>query len=125
VPLYEYQCKKCKHRFEKIEGVSASTKKTCPKCGGPAERTISAPAIQFKGAGWYVNDYGKGVGSRSDEKAEKGEKADGKSGEKSGDKSGEKAGDKPAEKSGEKSAAKAPAAEKGSSKSESRKKSKE
>jgi putative FmdB family regulatory protein len=57
VPLYEYQCKQCGHRFEKIQSFSAPEEKVCPACGGEVERLISAPAIQFKGAGWYVNDY--------------------------------------------------------------------
>jgi putative FmdB family regulatory protein len=57
VPLYEYQCKQCQHRFEKIQSFSAPEEKVCPECGGEVERLISAPAIQFKGAGWYVNDY--------------------------------------------------------------------
>jgi putative FmdB family regulatory protein len=57
VPLYEYQCKQCGHRFEKIQSFSAPEEKVCPKCAGEVERLISAPAIQFKGAGWYVNDY--------------------------------------------------------------------
>jgi putative FmdB family regulatory protein len=57
VPLYEYQCKQCGHRFEKIQSFSAPEEKVCPECGGEVERLISAPAIQFKGAGWYVNDY--------------------------------------------------------------------
>ncbi|MFL6427389.1 MAG: FmdB family zinc ribbon protein [Acidobacteriaceae bacterium] len=58
MPLYEYQCKQCGHRFEKIQSFSAPEEKVCPSCGGEVERLISAPAIQFKGAGWYVNDYG-------------------------------------------------------------------
>jgi putative FmdB family regulatory protein len=57
VPLYEYRCKQCEHRFEKIQSFSAPEEKVCPECGGEVERLISAPAIQFKGAGWYVNDY--------------------------------------------------------------------
>ena len=57
MPLYEYQCKQCGHRFEKIQSFSAPEEKECPECKGPVERLISAPAIQFKGAGWYVNDY--------------------------------------------------------------------
>jgi len=57
VPLYEYQCKQCGHRFEKIQSFSAPEEKECPVCKGEVERLISAPAIQFKGAGWYVNDY--------------------------------------------------------------------
>ena len=57
MPLYEYECVKCGHRFEKIESLSASPVKKCPKCGAKAERQLSASAIQFKGTGWYVTDY--------------------------------------------------------------------
>jgi len=59
VPLYEYECSSCHHRFEKIESFSASEKKECPKCGKVANRLLAAPAIQFKGSGWYVTDYGR------------------------------------------------------------------
>jgi len=59
MPLYEYQCKKCGHRFEKIQKFSDKLVKKCPECGGPVEQTISAPAVQFKGSGWYVTDYAK------------------------------------------------------------------
>jgi putative FmdB family regulatory protein len=59
MPLYEYQCKKCGHRFEKIQKFSDKLIKKCPECGGPVEQTISAPAVQFKGSGWYVTDYAK------------------------------------------------------------------
>jgi putative FmdB family regulatory protein len=72
VPLYEYLCPKCGHKFEKIENVSAPEKRKCPKCGAKAERTISSPAIQFKGSGWYVTDYGgKSSGSDSSKTEEK------------------------------------------------------
>ena len=57
MPLYEYRCKNCGHIFEKIQSFSAPEEKECPVCKGEVERLISAPAIQFKGAGWYVNDY--------------------------------------------------------------------
>jgi putative FmdB family regulatory protein len=57
LPLYEYRCKQCGHQFEKIQSFSAPEEKECPVCHGEIERLISAPAIQFKGAGWYVNDY--------------------------------------------------------------------
>jgi putative FmdB family regulatory protein len=60
VPLYEYQCKACKHIFEKIQLFSAPLVTTCPKCGKEeVEQMLSAPAIKFKGSGWYVNDYAK------------------------------------------------------------------
>jgi putative FmdB family regulatory protein len=57
VPLYEYQCTKCHKKTEKIESVSGPHLKKCPHCGGKVERLMAAPAIQFKGAGWYVTDY--------------------------------------------------------------------
>jgi len=57
VPLYEYECVKCGKRTEKIEPVSGPHLKKCPHCGGKVERAVSAPAIQFKGTGWYVTDY--------------------------------------------------------------------
>jgi putative FmdB family regulatory protein len=59
MPLYEYQCRKCGHRFEKIQKFSDKPVKKCPECGGPVEQTIFAPAVQFKGSGWYVTDYAK------------------------------------------------------------------
>ena len=79
MPLYEYRCTKCRHQFEKIESVSASTRKKCPKCGAVAERMLASPAIQFKGSGWYVTDYaGKSAGSdgSKDEKSEKAGKSE-------------------------------------------------
>ena len=57
VPLYEYKCVKCGKKTEKIESVSGPHLKKCPHCGGKVERLQSAPAIQFKGSGWYVTDY--------------------------------------------------------------------
>src|SRR5205807_7992479 len=59
MPLYEYLCKKCGHVFEKIVKFSDRPIKKCPECGGAVEQTISAPAVQFKGSGWYVTDYAK------------------------------------------------------------------
>ena len=57
MPLYEYKCLKCGRTTEKIENVSGPHLKKCPHCGGKVESLISAPAIQFKGSGWYVTDY--------------------------------------------------------------------
>jgi putative FmdB family regulatory protein len=57
VPLYEYKCRKCGRKTEKIESVAGPHLKKCPHCGGKVESVITAPAIQFKGAGWYVTDY--------------------------------------------------------------------
>jgi len=66
MPLYEYQCKKCHHRFEKIQKFSDRPMKKCPDCGGPVEQLISAPAVQFKGSGWYVTDYAKKSAAHSE-----------------------------------------------------------
>ena len=66
MPLYEYECRKCGHRFEKIEKVNDATRRKCPRCKGTAERLVASPAIQFKGSGWYVTDYArKGASSES------------------------------------------------------------
>jgi putative FmdB family regulatory protein len=79
MPLYEYQCKKCQHRFEKIQKFSDPHVKKCPKCGGPVEQLLSAPAVQFKGSGWYVTDYAKKSGSHASSNggsSDKGDKAE-------------------------------------------------
>lgn len=65
MPLYEYLCKKCAHRFEKIQRFSDPEIKECPQCAGEVERLLSAPAVQFKGTGWYVTDYAKRPASSS------------------------------------------------------------
>ena len=59
MPLYEYQCDACGHRFEKIQKFSDPPLDTCPKCGGAVKKLLSSPAIQFKGSGWYITDYAK------------------------------------------------------------------
>jgi putative FmdB family regulatory protein len=60
VPLYEYQCKACKHKFEKIQKFSDPPPTKCPECGkGKIQQMMSAPAVQFKGSGFYATDYGK------------------------------------------------------------------
>ena len=72
MPLHEYQCKKCKHKFEKIQKFSDRPLRKCPECGGPVEQLLHAPAVQFKGTGWYVTDYaGKSAKSGTDGGAEK------------------------------------------------------
>ena len=104
MPLYEYECKKCHHRFERIQKFSDRHLKKCPDCGGPVEQMISAPAVQFKGTGWYVTDYPK--------KSSRDSSRNGDSSDKSG--SNEKSRD---EKS--KSGAKSESSKSDSSKSES------
>lgn len=57
MPLYEYRCTQCGHTFDKIQSFKSKPEQECPKCKGKLERPLNAPAFQFKGAGWYVNDY--------------------------------------------------------------------
>jgi putative FmdB family regulatory protein len=59
MPLYEYECEKCGHRFEMIRKFSDPPVEVCPKCGSPVRKLMSSPAIQFKGTGWYITDYAK------------------------------------------------------------------
>ena len=78
MPLYEFECQKCHHRFEKIQSFAAGDPQ-CPKCGGAVERLLHAAAVQFKGSGWYVTDYASKKNtseSSSSEKAEKAENAE-------------------------------------------------
>jgi putative FmdB family regulatory protein len=67
MPLYEYECEACSHRFEVIhQRFSDPPVEICPKCGGAVRKLLSSPAIQFKGSGWYITDYaraGKSEGS--------------------------------------------------------------
>ena len=62
MPLYEYECDDCGHRFERIRKFSDPPLTTCPECGGPIRKLLSPPAIQFKGTGWYVTDYARKPG---------------------------------------------------------------
>ena len=59
MPLYEYQCDACAHRFEVIQKFSDPPVDVCPKCGGQVKKLLSSPAIQFKGTGWYITDYAR------------------------------------------------------------------
>ena len=59
MPLYEYQCDACAHRFEVIQKYSDPKIDVCPKCGGTVSKLLSSPAIQFKGSGFYLTDYGR------------------------------------------------------------------
>jgi putative FmdB family regulatory protein len=60
MPLYEYECDACGHRFEKIQKFSDPLETACPVCKGPVHKLMSSPAIQFKGSGFYITDYPKG-----------------------------------------------------------------
>ena len=68
MPLYEYQCPTC-GRFEVIQKFSDSPLTACPTCAKAVTKLLSAPAIQFKGAGWYVTDYAKKSGGGEGAKA--------------------------------------------------------
>ena len=74
MPIYEYQCRKCKAHTEAFQKLSDKPLTKCKKCGGRLDKVISAPAIQFKGSGWYVTDYAG--------KATKGEKSESEPAEK-------------------------------------------
>ena len=77
MPLYEYRCLKCDRHTDKIENLNGPHLKKCPHCGGKVESVITAPAIQFKGSGWYVTDYGRGKTAGGDSgKSDKGEGSD-------------------------------------------------
>ena len=97
MPLYEYQCEACAHRFEQIRRFSDPPLTSCPRCGGAVRKLVSSPAIQFKGTGWYVTDYARQgrkdpsdaaeskTGAPSDAAASKSDKKDGgKSGDSTG-----------------------------------------
>jgi putative FmdB family regulatory protein len=69
MPLYEYECDSCGHRFEVIQKFSDPLVEVCPKCGCKVEKLLSSPAIQFKGSGWYITDYArKGTSEQTSEK---------------------------------------------------------
>jgi putative FmdB family regulatory protein len=94
MPLYEYQCTQCGERLEIIQRLSDPPYAHCPKCGGDMKKLVSAPAIQFKGSGWYKTDYASSS-SKSAAKSDKSDTAESKpaSDSKSESKSETKAGD--------------------------------
>ena len=63
MPLYEYKCAKCGDVFELIQKFSDEPLHEHPGCGGAVEKLVSVSALQFKGSGWYVNDYGRNGGA--------------------------------------------------------------
>ena len=95
MPIYEYECRKCGAHVEAFQKVSDKPLTKCLKCAGKLEKKISAPAIQFKGSGWYVTDYAgkttKNEKSESESTTDsKSEKADKKSKESSPSKTSDK-----------------------------------
>jgi putative FmdB family regulatory protein len=91
MPTYEYTCRDCGHTFDIVQSMLDETLTMCPECGGSLRKVFAAPAISFKGSGFYATDHGK-------KSSKQGESKD--AGEKPGEKSGETR-DKPARKSGE------------------------
>jgi len=95
MPLYEYQCSDCGQVVEVIQKYSDPVLSKCESCGGALERLVCAPAIQFKGTGWYVTDYSRknGKGSAASEAPPKGETGEKKSAGDSDSKAGGGKGD--------------------------------
>jgi putative FmdB family regulatory protein len=113
MPIYEYLCHACGKKTELLQRMGADPITTCPECGGEVRKLISSPAVQFKGTGWYVTDYGKKGAGKSGESGKSGD--GGKSGEsaKSGDgggasgESGKSGGESKSEKSSSESSSSA------------------
>jgi putative FmdB family regulatory protein len=80
MPIYEYQCQSCRKRTELLQRMDDPPLAVCPECGGEMKKLMSAPAVQFKGSGWYVTDYagkkgggeGKAEGKSADTKPKDG-----------------------------------------------------
>ena len=86
LPLYAYRCTTCGNKFEKIQNFSAEPETFCPKCGNATLiRPLTAPRLQFKGAGWYVNDYATKSSDSSSESPGESKPAESKEATKSSD----------------------------------------
>jgi putative FmdB family regulatory protein len=101
MPLYEYECDACGHRFETIQKFSDPPIEICPACGSKVHKLQSAPAFQFKGTGWYVTDYAKA--GNAETKASKDTRKSDKDAAKADSQTDGKAGGADANSSGEKS----------------------
>ncbi len=84
MPLYEYVCDVCAQRFERLESFTADSVQPCPACGGSARRQLGVPALQFKGSGFYVTDYGRGSSHASTSTAPKSQSESSGTGESGG-----------------------------------------
>ncbi len=69
MPLYEYKCLACRSLLEVLQKVNEPRLKKCPKCGGLLKKVFSPSAIQFKGSGWYITDYGQNKKPEKESKA--------------------------------------------------------
>jgi putative FmdB family regulatory protein len=103
MPIYEFECRKCKAHTEVFQKISDKPPVKCRKCGGRLERKISAPAIQFKGSGWYVTDYASKA--TKDEKSESESSTEAKSEKSEKSEKAEKKTGSPAKKTSEKASA--------------------
>jgi putative FmdB family regulatory protein len=101
MPIYEYECQKCKTQVEAFQKMSDKPLTKCSKCGGRLEKLTSASAIQFKGSGWYVTDYA-GKDKKAAEKSEKAQSEATVSSDSKSDKSEKKKESSPAKKTSEK-----------------------
>ena len=92
MPLYEYECDACGHRFEVIQKFSDPPIEKCSACGSPVHKLQSAPAFQFKGTGWYVTDYAKSGSTAESKGGKDGKKSESAAGASDTSSGGEKAG---------------------------------
>lgn len=122
MPLYEYECDTCQHRFEVIQKY-ADAPPACPKCGAPVHKLASSPAIQFKGSGWYITDYAR-AGKSDEGKSSAGRDDSNKSSESTSESSGETKAETTTETKTEKKTEKKAESAKSDSKSESKGESK-
>jgi putative FmdB family regulatory protein len=114
MPLYEYQCDACGHKFEVIQKFSDPLIDTCPKCGSPVHKLFSSPAIQFKGSGFYITDYPKNAsGGAPKSSGGAKDKEASASAESPAEKGADKAADKGSDKSGDKGSDKGKSSDKG------------
>jgi putative FmdB family regulatory protein len=124
LPLYEYKCLKCDRHTDKIEPVAGPHLKKCPHCGGKVESVITAPAIKFKGSGWYVNDYAAKTASGESKKPD-GSSSDSKDSKDSSSKDSAKDGGKDSSAKDSKDSSKGSAKETSSKESSTSKDSKD
>ncbi len=85
MPLYEYKCESCGTVFEVRQKFSDEPLTVHENCGGAVHRLLSAPALQFKGSGWYITDYARGGNGSSSSKASSESKTESKSESKTSD----------------------------------------
>lgn len=85
MPLYEYKCTACHKHTEKIQKFSDPEITVCPHCGGHLERVLSAPAVSFKGGGWYADGYGNAKPKSSSDSKTSGDTKSGTDSKSTGD----------------------------------------